>query len=389
MNILFLLADFPGKGKANVNIAYKLQKAFQDKGYTVYIYGQYPQKNNYTIPLSRKSRFFCFLFNKGILNKCIRILIKSIFILTNKKLSYNIIYDDIIQHVPNIIENNKILKMIIFSAPFELNEVLLKNQIDIDVYSYMLDPNFSNYQNSDKRQELEEKEYQIMSKVNKIFTTNLIYKDYENSKLLKKYTNKIKIVEFPNVDNIEYLLAPNKNDIIISYIGNLYYDIRNPDSIIKLFNNLDINNLQLNFYGELYNFPKKYKEKTMIKYPFVKFYSSISKLEVKNVLNNSNFLLNIGNTVPNQMPSKIIEYINTGKSIINYYVIEKCPTLLYTLKYENALNIFKDEINQREIETFINTHSRKQIDKNKIRQIFKECTIEYVSNLVIQELKER
>ena len=52
------------------------------------------------------------------------------------------------------------------------------------------------------------------------------------------------------------------------------------------------------------------------------------------------------NKNPNQIPSKVLEYINTGKPVINIYKAEACPTLDLLMEY-NALHINeKDALSQ-------------------------------------------
>ena len=54
-------------------------------------------------------------------------------------------------------------------------------------------------------------------------------------------------------------------------------------------------------------------------------------------------LINIGNSVPVHMPSKTLEYINTGKPMVNFYKFADCPTLYYTKRYPLCLNLYEKE----------------------------------------------
>ena len=51
--------------------------------------------------------------------------------------------------------------------------------------------------------------------------------------------------------------------------------------------------------------------------------------------------VNMGNTVNNQMPSKVVEYISTGKPILNLSVNEKCSTLGLMKRYVNGFQVFE------------------------------------------------
>ena len=57
----------------------------------------------------------------------------------------------------------------------------------------------------------------------------------------------------------------------------------------------------------------------------------------------SHVLVNIGNSMLNQVPSKLFEYISYGKPIVNICKNRNCPTLAYLEHYPYALNLFEEE----------------------------------------------
>ena len=68
----------------------------------------------------------------------------------------------------------------------------------------------------------------------------------------------------------------------------------------------------------------------------------------------SDVLINIGNSVPVHMPSKTLEYINTGKPIVNFYKFKDCPTLYYTNRYPICQNVFEgDECTENTIKSLM------------------------------------
>ena len=56
---------------------------------------------------------------------------------------------------------------------------------------------------------------------------------------------------------------------------------------------------------------------------------------------NADVLINIGNRLTNQVPSKVFEYISTGKPIINLCTMENCPTLSYMNRYPLGLSLIE------------------------------------------------
>ena len=53
-------------------------------------------------------------------------------------------------------------------------------------------------------------------------------------------------------------------------------------------------------------------------------------------------LLSIGNLNPSQLPSKVIEYISTGKPVIHFAEIPNDPVMEIAEKFNNLIIITKD-----------------------------------------------
>ena len=109
---------------------------------------------------------------------------------------------------------------------------------------------------------------------------------------------------------------------------------------------------------------------------------SITAKELAEAYDRTDVLINIGNSVLNQMPSKIFEYINCGKPIINIYKSPECPTLKYLTKYPLALNIpeenIKTDLAQKaeEVKTFIKANKTNRVSAEEIQRTFKANTFE-------------
>ena len=89
-------------------------------------------------------------------------------------------------------------------------------------------------------------------------------------------------------------------------------------------------------------------------------------------------LLSIGNLNPSQLPSKVIEYISTGKPVIHFAEIANDPVIKISEKFENLIivtkksdplilneqltNVFKN-IDKFDIEHFNNIYSAEAVTK--------------------------
>lgn len=265
----------------------------------------------------------------------------------------------------------------------------LKNKTKF--FIYMLDPFFKDasidlkYKKEDKKIE----EY-AFDKADKIFTTDLIYNECRKNANID--LQKINIIKFPLLvehkvqdcfDDIEL----DKSYINCVYVGRLYNIIRKPDYLLNLFSKINKNKkIRLVIIGSgMEDYLEKYKMEMKEQ---LYIYKEVSKEAAFNAMLNSDILINIGNTIPNQMPSKIIDYISTGKPLINLYKIDNCPTLEYTKDYELALDIKEGkDLSEgfiESIEEFCIKNKGNKMNFENLRGIYKECTPEYVSKKFLE-----
>ena len=113
--------------------------------------------------------------------------------------------------------------------------------------------------------------------------------------------------------------------------------------------------------------------------------------ECDNILADADILVNIGNTVQNQVPSKLFHYIGFGKPILNVIACEDCPTISYMKRYELSCTV--KDVNDvfgeaKKVQQWIIDNYKKRISLDKNKQIFEDCTPEYISNKIVSQIKE-
>ena len=102
-------------------------------------------------------------------------------------------------------------------------------------------------------------------------------------------------------------------------------------------------------------------------------------------------LVNIGNAVDNQMPSKIFEYISTGKPVVNIYKSPECPTLKYLERYPLALNLYEKDAEERpaenaeKVRAFCLAHRGERVPADKILQLYSANTFEAFAETLHRE----
>ena len=229
----------------------------------------------------------------------------------------------------------------------------------------------------------------ILHNYTQVLTTPFVAK--EISKIYsRRFDSKMISVGFPMImEN-----APNRKQkadakIRLLFCGWLYSDIRSPRYFLDIVSRLD-ERFEVTFMGkecELLQerFPIETKAKliTMPNQPYDVALQAMADADV---------LINIGNSVPVHMPSKTLEYINTGKPMVNFYKLEDCPTLYYTERYPLALNLFEEEkdldaVTERFIR-FCEENNGKTVDRMFIEAEYADCTPQYIAQKILECLEK-
>lgn len=171
--------------------------------------------------------------------------------------------------------------------------------------------------------------------------------------------------------------------INLLFCGWLYSDIRSPRYFLDIARHLD-QRFRIIFMGkecetlrERFDFDTGAEVVTLTNQPYQ---------VALNAMADADILINIGNSVPVHMPSKTLEYINTGKPIINFHKLPDCPTLHYTSRYPLCLNLL--ETGQPDMQTvtqFIRfcTESR---GRTAPTVNIPDCTPEHIARIILDEI---
>lgn len=329
---------------------------------------------------------------------------KIIRLLTNPKLFVEYIQNRIKVNSPSIQYRNVIRSLhhdnsydavIGVSFPFTACLGAARTGLNIPFFYYQLDPYFSHYLQPNKRMSLNQERY-VCRKAKTIMLTDLIYKEYMQSPL-KKYLKKSIVVGFPAIEQAEStsLSVPKRVNgrIHMLYLGSLYYDIRSPKGFLKLANEMIRNGIDLSvdFVGPVFGTP----DEDTISYlhnlgDHVMFHGRVNGKEAKEWFEKTDILINIGNTIKNQMPSKIFEYFSSGKAILNFYKFDQCPTLQYTIKYPHCMNI-PDDYNLSpdfitSVRDFCSRYSKSLIPYSIIEETFRNFTSKEIGRLFYESI---
>lgn len=283
--------------------------------------------------------------------------------------------------IRRILRGKRIDCIIGFAQPNWLPELLSEMTLSVPYIVYRLDPYFSHYNNVGVAQN---KSLEADINAAALIVTELMYKEYRalNDEAILSH---IHWLEFPNLRQLNPTAKMNRTELYSGkvncvFMGNLYKDIRNPQYTINLFRTLADTNIVLHIFGGF--FGDKCIEVDKLP-PNVIYHGTVSPDEAEAITVKADILLNIGNTVTNQMPSKIITYIASGIPIINIVKHKQCPTLAFTERYPLALNLIENEESVGEVRdkvlAFCRNNTGVRIPFQDIVDIYKSCTPEYVA----------
>lgn len=206
--------------------------------------------------------------------------------------------------------------------------------------------------------------------------------------------SKIQYVGFPvftNEGTSEAFDLPfDKDSINISYIGTLSADNRNPQYILKLLESVSkrINRrILVHIWGDTGELWPLLNESAVAKY-----HGTVDNRFARYIMDNSDFLLNIGNAIAyNMLPSKVFGMFATGKPIINVINHPEDASLSFFKRYNNSIDIVeydKSVDNEEILENGIRKTSQTSLSDTE--GLFDDFKPSYICEIILEkEKKER
>lgn len=204
----------------------------------------------------------------------------------------------------------------------------------------------------------------------------------------REYKDKMSVVNFPLFCNLSRHETAKKEDktnrsISLVYTGTLYKELRNPrflcDCLVKLSK---IKNINVDFLGGgdcdsiIENAVKNSKGT-------IKYHGMQSHDIALQYIESADVLLSIGNAESPMAPSKIYEYMSTGKPIIHVFSWDGDTCIAPLKDYGNALLIQDKDINAiKKIRDFL--EDIKIVSYKELEEKFKTSLPEYTVKILRQ-----
>lgn len=263
---------------------------------------------------------------------------------------------------------------------------------------YNLDPYWNNGTYPSQLAEVRAaEEAAVYQKANCVFCTPEQQADYQ-TETFRALAHKIHPLPYPKLVRPKVQQACpiqfNPECINLLYLGTVYGDIRKPEALFKLFQHAAEIEPKLRLYivgkkfgADADRYLTEYKAKLGEK---LQCYSPIPPEQTVDLLLRADVLVNMGNTVQNQMPSKVVEYISTGKPILNISASETCNTLVVLKRYPLCFQCFsgpeETSVVAKELVNFCKREKGNALHWSKIEVLYDDLKLDQIAQNFLQIL---
>jgi len=192
-------------------------------------------------------------------------------------------------------------------------------------------------------------------------------------------------------------ILPENRNIKLVYIGTLYRSIRNPEYLLKLFKSLLSThgkaNVELHFFGGYDDCRDIFEPYQLLFSDSLFLHGLVSRAIVFKAMSEADILINIGNTNPDQLPSKLVEYAWLAKPIVNLHSVENDSSKEFLANYSALLNLdtrpnSSIEEQVRKLADFINRLPMK-IDESFLRNWRKRFSVVTIAGEYLTVMNRR
>lgn len=251
------------------------------------------------------------------------------------------------------------------------------------IYLYMLDPYIYNYTLPQSKIEYRKKQFKrFTNNLDGIIFTRGIKEEAEkhNCTIRKRSIT----VDLPNMIPHKTMQTKNYLDKIeLMFAGRFYPDIRNPQKMFNvLLQILDERTIFSMFSRGCDAMANSFTQSC----PHVKQMDFLPHEKYVKYFEGVDILVNLENTIPNQLPSKVFEYIASGKPIINFYEDENSMGLHYFCRYPLAFNFNLNQYQTSDIirlRNFIVESVGKRLTYDEATALMQEARAENVLGVIV------
>lgn len=151
-----------------------------------------------------------------------------------------------------------------------------------------------------------------------------------------------------NADFSAPITPDRAHKISLAYFGSFFKRIREPRLLLAFFAEFlqhypaFSDQIELHFFGNIFeNFLADFRAFPRLKNKIF-LHGMIDSTRVKSEMQNADFLLNVGNATDFQLPSKSVDYLASGKPIINFCSIKNDTFADFFTDYPLIVNVLQE-----------------------------------------------
>lgn len=386
MKVLFVLENLADQCGANVNIAIKLSKELKKYGHDISVLTRYDELKPISSVMSTGfSNVYSFYSNQASflhsftsgnkwenmnskermfsLAKKPSVLVKM---LDAKYFNFRFTEKDYIENIEAVCAKKSFSAVIGVVAPYYIANAIHRSKISAKKYLIQLDPYTYNYTLPKQLRKVRKvNEKKVIDGMDTVFAVSFVYDELKNKGITD--ARNIVRIELPGIDKIDScfsqasVIPEERRKIHMLFAGQFYQDIRNPkyllDIIVGLPEQYVFHIVGTGCEGMVLQYKKQYEDKFVL-------HGRVSKAECDELIKQADVLVNLNNIVDNQLPSKILEYICTGKTILNICKQDNCLSLPIISNYSKSVTIFETKELNIEYLAYIDAEIRKKMHLN-------------------------
>lgn len=261
--------------------------------------------------------------------------------------------------------------------------------------AYELDPFTYNYTLSTSQiQNRRTLEREIFSKADCIISTLGIPQENMRHNFLQDYAYKTVCLPLPNFDVCRKPLPRNSpfdffdsEHIHLVFTGFFYGALRSPRPLLNLFRQLQGSNLIFHVFGG--GCERDFSEFSEVS-DHVVFHGRCAQSLCEQAIEQADILVNFGNDIPNQVPSKLLDYMSTGKPIIHFYYNMSDICLTYLEHYPLHMSIQNEETSSDKIcmnfYSFCKNRKNEHLTAKELSLQFEPFLFPAVCKKIVQEV---
>jgi len=229
-----------------------------------------------------------------------------------------------------------------------------------------------------------QQETELFAKAKHIITTPALHRLYLQDKRYQPFSEKMTPLNFPNIkpagkSSAESVFCFDSQYTNLLFCGLLEDQYRSPEVFLHSAAQLiDAGkNIRIYFLGTS---TSRVLQQFCADYPQNIFHhEAVSFDRAAATMGKADFLLNLSNTLDNQVPSKIFDYFSLGKPVVNVQKIKNCPSREYFDRYPLSFTFEDFAPDTAGLENFLTVSKGNTVNFETVKELFKDATIEYAA----------